>query len=54
MYSSTQKYKVAETWCTLGMKFLKHLSQHKESYEEQVCYKVKEVKRDTIRVIQKF
>ena len=37
---SSLKFKVAEQWCSLGMRFLKHLSQHKESYEEQVnCVK---------------
>ena len=33
---SAQKFKSAEKWCTLGMRFLKHLSQHKSCYEEQV------------------
>ena len=33
---STQRYKEAEQWCSLGMRFLKHLSQLKPSYEDQV------------------
>ena len=38
LYSSL-KFKVAEQWCSLGMRFLKHLTQHKASYEKQVCIK---------------
>ncbi len=37
MLSSSLRFKEAEKWCGLGMKFLKHLPQLKTTYEEQVC-----------------
>ena len=33
---SVQRYKDAERWCSMGMKFLKFLSELKPSYEDQV------------------
>lgn len=33
---SALKFKAAEQWCSLGMRFLKHLTQHKTTYEDQV------------------
>lgn len=33
---SLQRYKEAEQWCTVGMKFLKFLTQLRASYEDQV------------------
>ena len=30
------KFKIAEQWCSLGMRFLKHLTQNKATYEDQV------------------
>lgn len=34
---SSLRFKEAEQWCSMGMRFLKHLPQMKPSYEEQVC-----------------
>ena len=34
---SALRYKEAERWCSLGMRFLTHLSELKSTYEEQVC-----------------
>lgn len=36
---SSLHYKEAEQWCSLGMRFLKHLHQLKPTYEEQVRLK---------------
>lgn len=35
---SSLKFKSAEQWCSLGMRFLKYLNQQKLIYEEQVMY----------------
>ena len=34
--TSVQRFKDAERWCSLGMRFLKFLKQLKPSYEDQV------------------
>ena len=33
---SSLRFREAEQWCSLGMRFLKHLDQQKPAYEEQV------------------
>ena len=33
---SSLRFREAEQWCSLGMRFLKHLDQQKTAYEEQV------------------
>lgn len=42
-FYSSLKFKLAEQWCSLGMRFLKHLTQHKEGYEEQMSRTYSEV-----------
>lgn len=34
---SSLRFREAEQWCSMGMKFLNHLSHLKQTYEEQVC-----------------
>ena len=33
---SSLRFREAEQWCSLGLRFLKHLDQQKPVYEEQV------------------